>query len=433
MLLYKTAESILQKAKKHQGSVKNLVFAANYKNPKQLFALVCETLKYWDVLEEIISQSKLRIKASSEMAALLVYDQLFGKGIQCGGKLKFLVAKHKLLLQSTLVRVKVKRGAVTNSELLSNEKSMEPLPKYLRINTLLIDKQSVVNHLVGDGYSIITKEKSLAKMEIKVDDHIANLLTFHHRTDLHDHPLYTNGKIIFQDKASCMPAQILDPQPDTDVIDACAAPGNKTSHIAALMKNTGKLFAFDLDDKRLKTMNKLLAKAGVKNCTTKCQDFLLVNPSDPMYSKVSSLLVDPSCSGSGIVSRLSKLVDKQSSDTETRLTALSDFQTKVLNHALLFPHAKRIVYSTCSVHEMENEAVVKKVLAQNPKFMLQQSMPSWKRRGNPTTGLEAEKLIRCDPVNDQTNGFFVALIVKKHEIEGTPDKAKKPKRKRRKK
>jgi len=75
------------------------------------------------------------------------------------------------------------------------------------------------------------------------DEHVANLLLFHPTTQLHEDEAYTSGKIILQDKASCFPASILAPpvSDNTVAIDATSAPGNKTSHLSALMKNKGKV------------------------------------------------------------------------------------------------------------------------------------------------------------------------------------------------
>lgn len=80
------------------------------------------------------------------------------------------------------------------------------------------------------------------------DTHVPNLLLFHPSTTFRDDSLYSSGKIILQDKASCFPALVLSP-PHTDesvVIDATAAPGNKTSHLSALMQNKGKVSFFFL-------------------------------------------------------------------------------------------------------------------------------------------------------------------------------------------
>lgn len=75
------------------------------------------------------------------------------------------------------------------------------------------------------------------------DDHIPDLLSFNPRCQFHDDVCYTTGKIILQDKASCFPSVVLDPpaKDDSIVIDATAAPGNKTSHLSALMANKGKV------------------------------------------------------------------------------------------------------------------------------------------------------------------------------------------------
>ena len=132
-----------------------------------------------------------------------------------------------------------------------------------------------------------------------LDPLLPELLVFPAQTDLHDHPLYQAGHLILQDKASCLPAMLLAPPPGSHVIDACAAPGNKTSHLAALLKNQGKIFAFDQDAKRLASMATLLARAGVSCCELAEQDFLAVSPSDQRYCQVQYILLDPSCSGSG--------------------------------------------------------------------------------------------------------------------------------------
>ena len=78
------------------------------------------------------------------------------------------------------------------------------------------------------------------------DVHIPSLLAFAPKTTFHNDPAYMTGKIILQDKASCFPAVVLDPpaKDETVVIDATAAPGNKTSHLSALMKNKGKVGSF---------------------------------------------------------------------------------------------------------------------------------------------------------------------------------------------
>jgi len=411
-MLYKVGERVLMKLHSHKGSLKNLVLTSNYKNPKQLFALVCETLKYYAVIEDILKKTKFMKHTkglSKQLISLLVYDFLFGKGIQCGGKLKNTVLARKSMLQSALARIKMERKIIKNEDLAISDSGPD-LPKYLRVNTLKTNVEEVIQFFESNNFIKVEKRFSLEDHQYAKDKHIKNLLLFSVKLDVHDNPLYLDGHIIFQDKSSCIPAEVLCPPIGGSVIDACAAPGNKTSHLAALMNNTGRIYAFDLNADRINLMKKMLDRAGVTNCEIKHGDFLKVSPLDPHLSTVSHILVDPSCTGSGIVSRLSHLTDNSKSSSYTRLQSLSRFQLSILNHALSFPNACRVVYSTCSVNEQENELVVKQALDKNPQFMLDKCLPEWKQRGSAIKGLDFDKCIRCCPTSDFCNGFFVAVF-----------------------
>lgn len=94
------------------------------------------------------------------------------------------------------------------------------------------------------------------------DPHLPELLILPSGTDLHADALYVRGDIIIQDKASCFPAFVLNPPPGSNVVDACAAPGNKTSHVVARMNNQGKVQAYDLDVRRLELLKRMTSKAG---------------------------------------------------------------------------------------------------------------------------------------------------------------------------
>lgn len=267
---------------------------------------------------------------------------------------------------------------------------------------------------------VVKGEKS-----VYIDEHIPALLAVSPKVDLTKTEAYKSGALILQDKASCFPAYLLDPDTDGDVVDACAAPGNKTTHVAAILHSRRaedeelrrKVFAFEKDAGRAETLSKMVERAGAKSTVrVALQDFLKVNPKDDKYKDVAALLLDPSCSGSGIVGRDSmpelhlpeaptppgkgnakgkegkggkkeKKEDKKRKRDEEepekpvmvddegnvqtlkgeqeltqRLRALSAFQLTLVLHALEFSSAKRVTYSTCSVHAEENESVVMRVL-----------------------------------------------------------------------
>lgn len=166
------------------------------------------------------------------------------------------------------------------------------------------------------------------------------------------------------------------------------------------------------------------------------EDFLNLNPKDPSYSKVRAILLDPSCSGSGTAAvRLDHLLPSHGAGNADvanidRLRKLQAFQKKALAHALSFPAVERVVYSTCSIHQIENEDVIKAILplAQSLGFQLATPFPKWPRRGLPV--LEgSEHLLRFDPDEDK-EGFFISLFVRKSIIGNDAEMPVRPGRRR---
>lgn len=420
MALYVNAAEILEKAEKKQGALKTLVYDSKFPNIKQLFALVCETHRFSSVLQKIIESTKLlkQTKMKMPLAKVLVYDLVMGRGLKCGGSWKTMMMKHRSRLQAELARMKVKQKVSRNEDLLPasvQQLTGDRLPRYVRVNTLKTTVEDAVDYLKRDGFSYLGQASGPDDLPLKQkdfvrDQHLPELLVFSPRADFHDHFLYKAGHIILQDKASCLPAYLLNPPPGSHVIDACAAPGNKTSHLAAIMKNKGRLFAFDLDAKRLATMSTLLLRAGVTCQQLANQDFLKVDPDSLQYKDVEYILLDPSCSGSGMVClRDSTSVDQEKD--QARLASLASFQLRCLNHGLRFPHLKRLVYSTCSVHSQENEEVITACLQQNPGFRLVPLLAQWPERGlEPLT-----QCLRASTTKTRTHGFFVALLEKHSE------------------
>ncbi|CAM9754456.1 unnamed protein product [Lampetra fluviatilis] len=438
MALYVEAMSVLERAERKEGSLKSLVYRSSFKNVKQLYALVCGVLRYEPVLHQLLESSRLlrsEKRLDRQLAKLLVFDLLLGHGVKCGGRWKVMMKRHAAELGSALARMKVRHGVSTNLDLLTAVGGRAAtkeilLPRYARVNTLKTTVDDAVDYFKRQGFTFIgaadcaqalddLKGKRFAR-----DIDVPEVLVFPPKTDLHDDQLYKLGNIILQDKASCLPAFVLAPPPGSQVLDCCAAPGNKTSHLAAIMKNKGKILAVDLSAERVATMSTQLLRAGVSCHRLQCADFLALDPHDASYARVQYVLLDPSCSGSGMVGRMGGAADRggdsgggggvdgagQTASSQERLRALSAFQARALRHALGFPAALRVVYSTCSVHQQENEDVVRQALADSAgAFRLVHILPEWRRRGLPVFP-GAECCVRADPHEDRTHGFFVALF-----------------------
>ncbi|KAI5945408.1 28S rRNA (cytosine-C(5))-methyltransferase [Manis javanica] len=343
----------------HQGAG----VGSRFQNVKQLYALVCETQRYSAVLDAVIASAGLlgaEKKLRPHLAKVLVYELLLGRGFRGGGgRWKPLLERHQARLKAELARLKVHRGVSRNEDLLEVGTRPGPasqVPRFVRVNTLKTCSHDAIDYFKRQGFSYQGQASSLKELRalkgkrFLLDPLLPELLVFPVQTDLHEHPLYQAGHLILQDKASCLPTMLLAPPPGAHVIDACAAPGNKASHLAALLKNQGKIFVFGLDAKRVASMATLLARAGVSCCELAEKDFLAVSPSDQRYCQVQYILLDPSCSGSG---RLSRQLEEPGAGTpsQERLCALAGFQQQALCHAL---SARSLVYSTCSLCQEEN-------------------------------------------------------------------------------
>ena len=179
----------------------------------------------------------------------------------------------------------------------------------------------------------------------------------------------------------------------------------KTSQAAGAVGKSGKVIAVERSTKRAGTLREILAKSDGNTVTTVLEsDFLDVKPEE--HPDVEYLVVDPSCSGTGMVLRPGDASDPP----QERLDKLAGLQTRLLLHALSFPRAKKVVYSTCATSVTENEAVVAKVLSTSPEWKSVPALESWPRRGNEYQGQSGGNFLRAEPSLDFCNGFFVALL-----------------------
>ncbi|KAJ0977911.1 hypothetical protein J5N97_013385 [Dioscorea zingiberensis] len=393
------------------GSIKSLVYSPSIRNKKATFALVCQTLKHLPLIKEVFAATNLlssKWKRQEELVYVTAYDVLFGQDIAMSGPVEKFLMLHKNELQSALAKLYV-REKVKSIEnlLLMYQTPVSSKPRYVRVNTLKMDVESAIQEL-GKATTVMK------------DDLVPGLLVSPTGTDLHDHPLVINGSVFLQGKASSMVAVALCPKPGWKVLDACAAPGNKTAHLASLMRGEGKIIACELHKERVKVLEASIRKSGAHNVDIFHGDFLELDTMDPQFSKVRAILLDPSCSGSGIsAERLDNLLPSYSQDNDTdaansqRVKKLAAFQRKALAHALSFPAVERVVYSTCSIHQTENEDVIKSVLplAASLNFELATPFPQWPRRGLPVFE-GSEHLLRTDPTEDM-EGFFIALFLRK--------------------
>ncbi|KAH6849793.1 S-adenosyl-L-methionine-dependent methyltransferase [Chaetomium sp. MPI-CAGE-AT-0009] len=484
MSLYHETAAIVTGPSTHGGSLKSRIYGnKDLKSPPaQVYALAFESSKWSAVLKEVVENSQLlqkERKITPTLSILLAHDLLLAKkgiALPASHGLRVSVEKHKARLQSEFTRARIRRKCPTVDALKAViDAQFGPAhPRWIRVNSLksTVDEQldtTFKGFEMVPTVSEVMAPASAGKKVICLDGNVPNLIAASPGIDFTKTEAYKSGAIILQDKASCFPAYLLDPRPeDGDIVDACSAPGNKTTHLAGILHERGfaegqRILAFEKDKHRAKTLAKMVHAAGSDKVTVihPGADFLKTDPDAPEFRSVGALLLDPSCSGSGIVGRddtpefhlpaagaaagkpvssgggskvlkrkrapeaPTVVVDDDGAETvlsekalQTRLAALASFQLSILLHALTFPRATRVAYSTCSTHAAENEHVVLAALRSPvacrrgwrilPRGQQVRGMREW-----PVRGILRPGCVRADREDGRgVMGFFVACFVR---------------------
>lgn len=216
---------------------------------------------------------------------------------------------------------------------------------------------------------------------------------------------FEDGWFEVQDEGSQLLCQIVGAKRGEMVVDFCAGAGGKTLALGAMMRSTGRLYAFDVAERRLAKLKPRMAKSGLSNVHT----VLIDSEHDPkikrLAGKIDRVLVDAPCSGLGTLRRNPDLKWRQ---TPESLQELTPKQTSILaNAARLVKAGGRLVYATCSILEEENEAIVKAFLEAHPDFVL---VPASKVLAEQKIELDTGDYLSLWPHVHGTDGFFAAVL-----------------------
>ena len=209
---------------------------------------------------------------------------------------------------------------------------------------------------------------------------------------------YNEGKFTVQDVAAMMPVLALSPKENEVCVDVCAAPGGKTTHMAELMKNRGKIYAFDIYPHKVELINKNADRMGIDIISAEVFDATKVY--EPLLEKADKVLADVPCSGIGIISGKPDIKWNKEDISE-----LPKIQLKILENASKYLKiGGELVYSTCTLYSEENECVVNEFIKNHKNFELQKiELPSPLMQEN-------DGYITLYPNFSETDGFFIAKI-----------------------
>ncbi len=274
----------------------------------------------------------------------------------------------------------------------------QPAPLDLRVNTLKTNREALLARLAADGIAAVPGP--LSPLAVRLRDKPA----------LARHPLFLEGAFEVQDEGSQLLGYLLEPKRGEMVVDFCAGAGGKTLLLGALMKNTGRLYAFDVSDKRLANLKPRLARSGLSNVHPARIEHERDSKIKRLAGKVDRVLVDAPCSGLGTLRRNPDLKWRQSADSVAEL-ALK--QAAILDAAAkLVRPGGRVVYATCSLLTAENDAIVAAFLAAHPEFTLTPAAGVLARHGIAVDG-DAGDFLRLLPHRHNTDGFFAAVLDKR--------------------
>jgi 16S rRNA (cytosine967-C5)-methyltransferase len=265
-------------------------------------------------------------------------------------------------------------------------------PASFRVNTLKADEVALVEEMRGGG--LVVSSSLITRGAWRVESSAGASAA------LRD--LSSKGLVYMQDEASQLIAHVLGARPGERVLDLCAAPGSKTTHIAALAEDRAHIVAGDLYEHRLRVVVEACARLGVNRVNTIALNAEVELPfSDEAFDRV---LVDAPCTGTGTL--------RHNPEIRWRLAPasfkeLQTVQARILSEASrVVARGGRLVYSTCSVEREENEEVVEAFLRDNADFHQTDSIPA------PHALLLPSGAARTWPHRDDVDGFYVAMLMR---------------------
>jgi 16S rRNA (cytosine967-C5)-methyltransferase len=292
-----------------------------------------------------------------------------------------------------LVKLWFSQIGEAETELLAEASSRQP-PLTLRANSLRITRDELLQSFATNGIAASPCLFSPHGVQVEGRHHIPGL------------PGFREGLFAVQDEASQMVAFLLDPQAGERVLDTCAAPGGKATHLAQLMGNQGELLAMDNAGSKLPLILDTAVRLGITNIRTRAAD-LLQSGALPAAA-FDRVLLDAPCSGLGVIRRNPEAKWRLTSDDITRLAAVQKSMLK--NAARLLRPGGVLVYSTCSTSQQENEDVVRDFLSRNSDCVLENLNDLFPQYRELFT---QEGMFRAWPHRHAMDGFFAARIRKK--------------------
>jgi 16S rRNA (cytosine967-C5)-methyltransferase len=263
-----------------------------------------------------------------------------------------------------------------------------------RVNLTKISRNECIALLEEDGLQI-EKSSIIPEAIRSLKGNLASTIAFKY------------GMFTIQDESSMLAAYALGAKQDEYILDACAAPGGKSTHIAEKMNNTGEVISVDLHQHKVRLINDNAKRLGLGNIITSVSDSRHLQEKFKLES-FDRILLDAPCSGLGVMRRKP---DMKYTKTEKDITRLSAIQQDLLTSVTpLLKKGGILVYSTCTVDKEENEYTVKTFLKNNPDFQGDSTFKS--RMPEAIQPFITEYDLQIFPQDFGSDGFYIAVLRK---------------------
>ncbi|HQX13230.1 MAG TPA: RsmB/NOP family class I SAM-dependent RNA methyltransferase [Nitrosomonas sp.] len=283
---------------------------------------------------------------------------------------------------------------------LSDEQILElglalqkPAPLDLRVNTFLSKREEVMDALQQEG------------IEAQVTPYSPCGIRLVGKPMINRHALFLSGKIEVQDEGSQLLGYLLAPKRGEMVVDFCAGAGGKALLLGALMNSKGRLYAFDVSEKRLSNLTPRFKRSGLSNLHVQRINDENDSKVKRLSGKIDRVLVDAPCSGIGTLRRNPDLKWRQSPQS---IEELKIKQRDILaSAARLLKPGGRLVYATCSFLREENQDIINSFLEKNPQFTV---LNATELLSQQKIALDTGEFLQINPQQHQTDGFFAAAL-----------------------
>lgn len=383
--------------KYYRGDVKSLdIFVNNILRTALYQLLYTSRIPVFAVVDEAVKLTKIHHPAGADLVNAILRNYLRKRAGLVYPRLEEAPLDHIAIVHSH-PRWLVERwlkifGSEATAALCTANNEIPPIT--LRINGLKVTREEAVSELTADN--IEARETAFSPHGLAIAKH---------GPFLRETASYQKGHVLLQDEASQLVGLLTAPQPGENILDICAGTGVKTTHLAEMMGNKGRIAAVDINAGKLASLRELADRLGIDIVDTNVGD-ATADPGALWLGQFDRALVDAPCSGLGTLRRNPEIKWRLRARD---LKSFPGLQKRLLHSAAAcLKKGGTLVYSVCSVMPEENEAVIDDFLKQHSDFFPAPSPVSIDR-----ALIDQRGFFRTNTAIHGTDGFFGAVMVKK--------------------